>query len=149
MDSLDEFIASNPDPRELKRALAVKMTLEGYTHTQITQLLNVSSGFISKWKVTFALQGIEGLKLAHQGSQGFLSPEQRQDTIHWLETKNRWTREELENYLIEKYNVVFQSKQSYYELFKAAGISWKKSQKSNPRKDPELVAKKNRKFGKS
>lgn len=36
------------------------------------------------------------------------------------------------------------SNQSYYELFKQAEISWKKTQKNNPKKDPELVAKKKR-----
>ncbi len=49
-------------------------------------------------------------------------------------------REELAEF--NHYEVVFQSQQSYYNLFKAAGISWKKSQRSNPRKDPELVEKK-------
>jgi len=37
---------------------------------------------------------------------------------------------------------VFESNQSYYDLFALAGISWKKTQKSNPKKDPELVEKK-------
>jgi putative transposase len=37
----------------------------------------------------------------------------------------------------------YQSKQSYYDLFTAAGLSWKKSQKRNSKTDPELVEKKN------
>jgi methionyl-tRNA synthetase len=32
-DDLKEFIQSNPDPRELKRATAVQMVLQGYKHT--------------------------------------------------------------------------------------------------------------------
>ena len=48
MEKLDAFIESNPDPRELKRAVAVKMTLEGYKHQEIIKVLQVSSGFISK-----------------------------------------------------------------------------------------------------
>jgi putative transposase len=35
--------------------------------------------------------------------------------------------------------VVFELLQSYYNLFKEAGISWKKSQKKNPAKNDELV----------
>ncbi|WP_414623458.1 hypothetical protein [Calothrix sp. CCY 0018] len=42
---------------------------------------------------------------------------------------------------------MFESNQSYYDLFKQANISWKKTQKKNPRKDPELVAKKTRNNG--
>ena len=50
MEELDAFIESNPDPRELKRALAVSMTMKGYKHREIIDILQVSSGFISKWK---------------------------------------------------------------------------------------------------
>jgi putative transposase len=38
--------------------------------------------------------------------------------------------------------VTFSSKQSYYDLFDAVTISWKKSQVNNPKHDPELVASK-------
>ncbi|MGH2415701.1 MAG: winged helix-turn-helix domain-containing protein, partial [Microcystaceae cyanobacterium] len=41
-----------------------------------------------------------------------------------------------------KYGVVFESKQSYYDLFDVARISWKKTQAHNPKHDEELVASK-------
>ena len=71
---LENFIASNPDPRELKRALAVRMLIEGICRETIQNILGVSSPFISKWKINYALHGIEGLLLNHQGSQGQLKP---------------------------------------------------------------------------
>jgi putative transposase len=43
--------------------------------------------------------------------------------------------------------VVFDSKQSYYTLFEQAGISWKKTQKRNPKADPALVEKKTGDYG--
>ena len=46
--ALKDFINSNPDPRELKRALAIKLVLEGYAYRAIKQSLGVSYGFISK-----------------------------------------------------------------------------------------------------
>ena len=46
MSELLEFISTARDARELKRALAVKLTLEGYVHTEIIKILNVTSGFI-------------------------------------------------------------------------------------------------------
>ena len=76
MRSLTEFIENSLDFREIKRALAVKMLLEGYKHAAIQSVLGVSSGFISKWKQAFFQGGVEGLKLASKGSQGFLEPEQ-------------------------------------------------------------------------
>ena len=143
MKSLTEFIRSNPDPRELKRALAVKMVKQNYSYHQIADTLGVSVGFISNCQQKFENEGIEGLKLKYQGSQSYLSPQERQEVIDWLKEKNYWQLSELQTRIEVTYGVVFASLQSYYSLFAQAGISWKKTQKSNPRKNPDLVKKKN------
>ncbi len=142
MDELSQFIQDNPDPREPKRALAVQMVRQNYRHREIQQILQVCSGFISKWTQAYEQQGVEGLRLRHKGSVGYLNAEQRQAVLEWLEHKSYWDLQELQTHIGEYYGVVFQSNQSYYELFHAAGISWKKTQKRNPKKDPELVEKK-------
>lgn len=140
MEELDAFIDSNPDPRELKRAIAVRMTLRGYPHREIMKILQVSSGFVSKWKQAFIINGIEGIKLGYQGSKGYLSSQEKAIVMSWLKEKNSWNLNELEYYIAEQFKVTFSAKSSYYDLFHEAGISWKKSQKKNPRKDPEAVA---------
>ena len=142
--TLQEFIQSNPDPRELKRAIAVQMSLQGLKHYQIQDALGVSSGFISKWTQRYAQQGVLSLKLAHQGSRGYLTPQQRQAILDWLSQRDSWNLCELQDHIQEEYGVKFQSKQSYYDLFHQAGMSWKKTQKHNPKTDPELVQKKRR-----
>jgi putative transposase len=139
---LENFIASNPDPRELKRALAVRMLIEGICRETIQNILGVSSPFISKWKINYALHGIEGLLLNHQGSQGQLKPEEQSEIIQWLTNKDHWNLSAIANYIAEQYQIEFQSKTSYYRLFKLAGISWKNSQKKNPKGEEELVKKK-------
>lgn len=145
MDELVELIQSNPDPRELKRALAVQMVLKGYLYRQIEEILHVSDSFISKWWLVFEAEGVSGLYLGYQGTKGYLDPQQRLAVINWLQQKNYWNLDELQQHLQDTFNVIFKSRQSYYELFKQANISWKKTQKSNPNKDPELVEKKNEK----
>lgn len=145
-DNLNELIQSNPDPRELKRAVAVKMFLQGYKHREIQEILGVSSGFISKWTQLYELLGVSGLSLGYQGSVGYLEPEQRQAVISWLQSKDYWNLAELQGYIQDHYDVVFDSKQSYYTLFEQAGISWKKTQKRNPKEDPALVQKKTRDY---
>ena len=118
------------------------MTLQGYRHQEIITVLQVSSGFISKWKQEFVLNGIEALKLKHKGSRGYLSQLEKQQVLLWLENKNEWNLNELEYYVAVEFSVTFAAKSSYYDLFRAAGISWKKSQKRNPRKDELAVKKK-------
>lgn len=143
MEELRDFIQGNPDQRELKRALAVQMVIENYTHSQIAEILQVSNGFVNKWKFIFMEQGVAGLRLKYQGSRGYLDSQQRKTVIEWLKQKNHWHLNELKDYIESSFGIVFESKQSYYQLFKEASISWKKTQKNNPRKDPILVAKKN------
>ena len=76
-----------------------------------------------------------------KGSSSYLTQEQRAETITMLQTKKSGNLDELVAYLDEKYAVIYQSKQSYYELLSAAGISWNSSQKVNPKANPELVKK--------
>lgn len=147
MDELTELIQSNPDPRELKRALAVQMVMQEYTYCEIRDVLGVSLGFISKWRQLYEQQGVAGLCLRHQGSRGYLSSEQRQGVVKWLQQKNYWNLSELQQYVEARYDVVFESKQSYYSLFAEAGIRWKKTQKCNPKADPEAVEKKKGDYG--
>lgn len=143
MEELIKFIQANPDPRELKRALAVQMVIQNYNHSTIGNILGVSVGFVNKWKYIFVEQGVNGLRLKYKGSSGYIDSVQKQAVLNWLRQKNYWHLSELKEYIEDKLNVVFESNQSYYELLKQANISWKKTQKSNPRKDQELVAKKN------
>ena len=144
IDELRDFIASNPDSREQKRALAIMMWIEGLPPSKIQRILNVSPSFISKYKIRFIERGVEGLKLEYKGSKGYLSSEENIEIIKYLESKEHWSLQELKEYIEDEYDVVFKSTQSYYELFNKAKISWKKTQKMNPKKDDELVLKKKR-----
>ena len=66
--TLEELIASQPDPRELKRALTVKMRIQGMKHREIQEILEVHSSYISRWSKSYQEQGIEGILLKHKGS---------------------------------------------------------------------------------
>ena len=45
---LTEFISGNPEPRELKRALAVKMALGNQPYSHITNLLGINKSCITR-----------------------------------------------------------------------------------------------------
>ena len=62
IQELDEFIKTNPDVREFKRSLAVKVALKGWKYEVIATLLVLSKSFISKWKNLFYLPGVEGFQ---------------------------------------------------------------------------------------
>jgi len=84
---------------------------------------------------------IAGLKLSYRGRKGYLSEAERQEIIDWLKTKDYWNFDELITHIEVNYDVIYQSKQSDDDLFPEAGITWKKSQKFNPKADPEVVKK--------
>lgn len=56
----------------------------------------------------------------------------RAEIIHWLEPKNQVHFSDLKAHIEDDYGVEFKSKQSYYDLFKEAGMSWKKTPKKIP-----------------
>jgi putative transposase len=54
LEELTEFIQSNPDPRELKRAITVQMQIKGYKQREIQESLSVSSGVRIQVKKNFS-----------------------------------------------------------------------------------------------
>lgn len=134
---IDQFLA---DKLESKRALAVKMFLQGYAFPLMTTLLNVSEPFIRKWVQQYKKYGIASLQLHDKGSQGFLSPDEQKQVIEFLAEKDYYSVEELQAYLLETYQVQYKSKQSYYDLLHEAKLSWKKTEKTHPDKDETQVA---------
>jgi transposase len=139
---LEYFIESDIDARELKRALAVRMAMVGESYNKISKILGVSEFFVGYWKKQFKTKGVAGIKLGHKGSKGYLTSLHKTEVIAWLKNKESWDFDELVTYLEREFGVIYKSRQSYYELLSMAKITWKKTQKINPKLDEELVKKK-------
>jgi len=137
---LNNLIDTTPESREVKRGLAIKLRKMGQSINEVAEVLNVTPGYVAKWNGIYKKEGVRGLRLQYKGSAGYLDEGQKGELIAWLKEKESWNLSELQEHLQQNYNVIYKSKQSYYALFKAAGISWKKSQRRNPKKDPEQVA---------
>ncbi len=136
MTEIDKFLA---ECRECKRALAVKLDLMGFASPFIEELLNVSASFIRKWRVRYRKYGIDSLYVQYKGSEGYLSPTERAEIIAFLMTKDYYGFDELCAYVEEHYGVVYKTKQSYYDLFHEAHISWKKTEQTHPDHDAGKV----------
>ena len=134
------FLAEHRDSREYRRGLAVKLALQDYTYATIAELLDVSLGFISQAKTAYETDGPDGLRLKYKGAIPYLTADERESVITWLKAQQEWSLTHLRSHLETTYDVVFQSNQSYYELLAAAGITYKKAQSVNPKRDAEHVA---------
>ena len=139
-DDLMTFLREKRDVREYRRALAVKLALQGYTCETIADMLDVSPAFVSIAKKADETQGISGLVLKYQGFKPYLSHEERKSVIDWLKAQQEWSVERLQAYIQTTYGVVFQSRQSYYQLLSDAGMSHKKAQGTHPQRDDARVA---------
>ena len=139
MESLDEIINESKDPREVKRALSVKMALSGMPSAQISSILNLSPQYLSKWRIRYEAQGAASLLLAYQGSQSYLSSAQVSEIAAWIASQQSLSIEALRDYLEVQYGVVYQSRQSYYDLLQLGGLSYHKSEKKNPKGDAAQV----------
>ena len=137
---LINFAEQTSDVRELKRAVAVRMRLKNYSREQVGEILNVGPDYVTKWTSLFKQEGVAGLKIGYQGSSGYLSKDERIEVMEWLSQQEQWSLDNLVQHLKTVYKVVYQSKQSYYQILEQAELSWKKVQPDNPKKDPDQVA---------
>jgi putative transposase len=137
---LTAFLAEKRDSREYRRALAVKLAFQGYLYEAISDMLDVTPGFVSQVKKAYETAGTAGLTLKYQGTRPYLAEDERQAVIAWLKAHHEWSVERLHDHLATTYGVVFQSRQSYYQLLAEAEITYKQTQRSNPKHDVERVA---------
>ncbi len=138
MLNLDDIIDSL-DGLEIKRALAVKMILHDFKVKDICNLLEVSDSFVSKWKVVYENEGAEGLRVHYKGGTGFLTESQRYEIFFHLKDKPYYSVEELRDWIELHYGVVYQSKQSYDDMLKEAGLHWHQTQAINPERSEDQV----------
>jgi len=59
--------------------------------------------------------------------------------VRWIGGQETLSVEGLRDYVEVTYGVVYQSKQSYYDLLSAGGMSYHKSDKQNPKHDEAQV----------
>lgn len=146
---LKEFIRSTKSSWELKRALSVKLSLEGSSRKTIKSILQVSQTFITMSLQRYKDGGVEKLKQQYKGTVGYLSKEEKAKIKKHLSEKDAWDLDGLKKYLKNEYGIEYKSGQSYYEIFGNAGISWKKTQKRNPKKDEKEVLEKRKEIKKN
>ncbi len=139
---LTEFIDSTNNIREWKKSQAVRLNLQGWSYAEISLILKISYRSIARAKKEYKEQGVLGLKLKYKGSKSYLSEAQNNEVKTWLLEKiERRNLSELERHLIETYDVVFKSPQSYYDILKDSQLTWQKANKQNTRKNPEAIKK--------
>lgn len=90
MLTLEKIIANSKEIIEVKRALAVKMIIQGLSVNQIEGILQVSDSFISKWKLTYDRYGAEALLLKHFGKKSYLDECARKEVIERSATSFRF-----------------------------------------------------------
>src|SRR5262245_11619490 len=139
MDEIDEIINEAQDAREVKRAVSVKMSAQGFSPAQICQVLNVSLQYVSKWKGQYETGGSAALRLRYRGSESYLQEGQRQRILQWIAAQETVSVEAVRDYIEEHYGVVYRSKQSYYELMEAGGMSYHRSEGANPKRDEAQI----------
>ena len=141
MPTLDDIIDLTEN-LEVKRALAVKMFFSDFKVEDICKLLNVSDSFVSKWKIIYENKGARALKVNYQGGPGYLTEQQRIQILLYLNNKSHCSVEELRDYIEDHFGIVYRSKQSYYDLLKAGGLTWHQTQAVNPQRDEQQVLQK-------
>src|SRR6266567_4837546 len=124
-DHINAFLDTTKDAREYKQAMAVKLLLLEFEPRDSAEMLNVTESFVSKWKKLWFKHGVDALTIKYHGYQGYLTPEQRQSIIERIKIQKTWNIDDLIDFVRTTYGIEFKSRQSYSDLFAAAGITWK------------------------
>jgi putative transposase len=124
--------------------MAVKLLLLEFEPRDIAELLQVTESFVSKWKKLCFEHGVAVFVIKYHGYQGYLTSEQRQSITEQIKTQHIATIDDLIALIRTTYHIEFKSRQSYYDLFAEAGITWKRAQSQHPDKDIERIAAKKR-----
>ena len=139
MDRLAQLIEETRDVRELKRALSVKLGEAGMATDVISEVLQVTPRVVRKWRQRYEREGVEGLHVRYRGSESYLSVEQRQERENWLGTQETITVDEVRDEIEARYGIIYQSRQSYYALLDASGLSYHRTEKGNPKRNEAQV----------
>lgn len=139
VDAITAFLDATEDVMEYKRAMAVKMILLDFRPCDSALALNVTEACVSKWKILYFKSGMDAFTVKYQGSQGYLTAEQRQSVLHAIKIEKIWSVDALVDHIRTVYGVEFKSPQSYYTLLAEAKITWKRAQSQHPAKDPERI----------
>jgi transposase len=131
MDKLAQLIEETTDVRELKRALSVKLREGGMATEAVGEVLQVTPRAVRAWRQRYEREGVEGLRVRYRGSESYLSVEQRQELEDWLGSQETITVEEVRDEIEARYGSVYQSKQSYYDVLEASGLSYHRTEKGN------------------
>lgn len=139
MDKVAKLIEETSDVRELKRALSVKLRESGLATEAVGEVLQVTPRAVRAWRQRYEREGVEGLRVRYRGSESYLSVEQRQEIEDWLGRQETITVEEVRDEIEARYGIVYQSKQSYYDLLEASGLSYHRTEKGNPNRNEAQV----------
>jgi putative transposase len=139
MDRLAQLIEETTDVRELKRAVSVKLGERGMATEAVGEVLQVTPRAVRKWRRRYEQEGVAGLEVRNRGSESYLSVEQRQEIEDWLGAQETITLEEVRDEIEARYGIVYQSKQSYYGLLDASGLSYHRTEKGNPNRSEAQV----------
>jgi putative transposase len=139
MDRLAQLIEETTDVRELKRAVSVKLSERGMATEAIGAVLQVTPRAVRKWRRRYEREGVAGLQVRNRGSESYLRVEQRQEIEDWVGAQETITVEEVRDEIEARYGIVYQSKQSYYELLDASGLSYHCTEKGNPKRHEAQV----------
>lgn len=131
---LEDFLATVRDAREYKRALVVHLGERGYRAAEVARIVGVSEAFVSTCRKRYAADGVASFTLGYRGGTSFLSAEEREETVAWIADHPHPNVRVVRTYLQETFGVVYESRQSYYALLNAAGLSHKQIQARNPKK---------------
>ncbi|MEW6558431.1 MAG: helix-turn-helix domain-containing protein [Nanoarchaeota archaeon] len=139
INKVEEMVRQEKDPKVKERLQAVLWRMQKVQPSEIARRLNREPNTISRWLTKWNKQGYEGLlDKTKPGRPTILSLDEQQKVIEIVENRKqgRITSKIISIKIKEKFNKEI-SKERVRVFLNKSGLSWKKPQKEDYRKDEE------------
>lgn len=123
---------------------------KGYAIKEVAGILDLSPETVKDWSKLFLKKGAQAFEPKQRiSNHKYLAENQKQQLKNDLNSSPKqlglqqefWTLTLLKEYVKKNFKIVYKSNQSYYDLFKYAGLTCQKPRPKNKRQDEKQIKK--------
>lgn len=149
VEALEKEFRRARSPNEKLKYQAIRLLNQKYTWGQVSEIVGKSKRTLGEWVSAYNRQGLSGLKVKPQkGNNHKLTKEQKEEIKKLITQKKPeelniegrfWNIPLLKRLVKDKFNLTYESPESYRRLFKYCGFSFHKPNKVNKKQKDAMI----------
>lgn len=147
---LKQLYHSTTKAKVKDKCRVIILRAKGWTIKEVAGILDLSPETVKDWSKLFLKKGAQAFEPKQRiSNHKYLTENQRQQLTKDLNSSPQrlglkqkfWNLNLLKEYIKKNFKLVYKSNQSYYDLFKYAGLTCQKPRPKNKRQDEKQIKK--------